>query len=148
METLTVTKVVEIEAPIEQVWTFVGTAEGLGRWFEAEVVLEGQDGGRYEERGIHHDRPYFIAGTVVKIEPPRELVVSCRLETTRDVMWPIYTTLAFRLESTPNGTLGKLVHSGFENLPEEYREDYLNGFEAEWGETFERFPSLVEADLA
>lgn len=148
METLAVTKEVEVEAPIDRVWPFIGTAEGLGRWFEAEVVLEHEIGGRYEERGAHDGRAYFIAGTVVKIEPPRELVVSCRVETTPEATWPVYTTMTFTLKSTEVGTMVKLVHSGFENLPEEHREGYVKGFTAGWTATFERFPTVIQAELA
>jgi uncharacterized protein YndB with AHSA1/START domain len=148
MESLAVTKEVEVEAPIDRVWPFVGTADGLGRWFEADVVLEDSPGGRYEERGAHGGTPYVIAGTVVKIEPPRALVVSCRIETTPESMWPVYTTMSFTLHSTANGTVVRMVHSGFENLPEEYREGYLKGFNAGWSATFDRFPSVIEAELA
>ena len=148
MEPLSVIKEVEVGAPIDRVWHFVGTAEGLGRWFEAEVVLEQKAGGHYEERGAHEGVPYLIAGTVVNIDPPRELVVSCRIETTPESTWPIYTTMTFTLKTTDVGTMVKLVHSGFENLPESYREGYLKGFHAGWSATFERFPSVIEAELA
>jgi uncharacterized protein YndB with AHSA1/START domain len=148
MESLAITKAVEVEAPIDRVWPFIGTASGLGRWFEADVILEGSPGGRYEERGAHSGSPYFIAGTVVKIEAPRELIVSCRIETTPEAMWPVYTTMAFTLESTANGTLVTLVHSGFENLPEDYRDGYLKGFNAGWSATFDHLPAVIETELA
>lgn len=143
MEPLAINLAVYVAAPVERVWPFIGTAEGLGRWFNAEVEMEPTPGGYYVERGSHGGSPYVIGGHVLSIEPLRGLSVSCRVETTPDYTWPVYTTMTFTIEAVDGGTRVTLLHSGFENLPEVYRQDYFDGFTAGWGATVPRLAAVV-----
>lgn len=149
METLAIHLDVLVAAPIERVWPFIGTAEGLSRWFnDAHVELDPTPGGHYFERGTHGGSSYIIAGHVLTYVPLRELSVSCRVETTPDSTWPVYTTMTLRVEAEGDSTRVSLVHSGFENLPESYRQAYFDGFTAGWGQSVPRLAEIVVADLA
>lgn len=144
MEALAIRIDVFVEAPIERVWPFISTAEGLSRWFnDAHVEMELVPGGRYVERGNHGGSPYVIAGHVISVEPLRGLSVSCRMETTPERTWPVYTTITFSLAAEDGGTRVTVVHSGFENLPEAYRQAYFDGFTAGWGESVLRLATVV-----
>lgn len=142
MEPMTYRKEIDLSAPLERVWSFIGTGEGLSRWFNAQVTLETRLGGRYEERKSFGNPPHVIGGHVIDYEPPRRLVISCRVETTPEATWPVYTTIRFLLLPTDNGTHLDIEHSGFENLPEAYRDRLFAGFTQGWNHEIE---TLIQA---
>jgi uncharacterized protein YndB with AHSA1/START domain len=147
MESLIVRAEVEIAAPLETVWPFVGTAEGLGRWFRAKVVMETHPGGFYEEIGSHDGiNQYRLAGSVVSIDPPNEVVLSCRVED-EEMVWPVYTTLTMRLTESEGRTMVSIEQSGFENLPEEYRVRMSKGFTSGWNQTMPHLAVVVKEAL-
>ena len=148
MEEFAIRKEVEIDATPDQVWPYIGTGTGLGKWFgNATVSMEEKDGGHYEERGSFDNSPYVIAGRVVTIQPPRKLILECRVETSPESTWPVYTTMTFTLEKVNGGTKVTLVHSGFEKLPEAYRENMHTGFTYGWGSSFPRLAEVVQHEL-
>lgn len=144
MKPLTIRKEVEIAAEPERVWQFVGTQDGLQKWWlPNQVLLEERLGGRYEERGVGGSgRAFRLSGTVVAYDPPRRLELSCRGEQ-GGVSWPAETRITVALEAIPRGTRVTVTHSGFDALPAEYAEEARRGFEAGWQRVMERLPRIA-----
>jgi uncharacterized protein YndB with AHSA1/START domain len=126
---------IEIDAPIERVWHFVGTQEGSLKRHQLERVpgrtdyqaetLEARVGGRYELRGVYEGTPFRIVGEVLAYDPPHLLALSWREE-----QWPVETLVRFRLQEAGGRTYLTVIHNGFEHLPSEYREKTLKEYEA------------------
>ncbi len=132
MDVIEIRNEITIAAPIEGVWPYIGTGDGLSRWLDADVTLEAYPGGRYEERKRTGSPRRVLRGSVIAIHPPRELTLSCRLETTPGKTWPVFTDVTFALAATGAGTRVTIVHSGFENLPPAYRDETWHAFSQVW----------------
>ncbi len=102
-------KEVTIAASPERVWPLISTAEGLRRWWGATIDLEAKAGGRCEERGVLHGRPYALRGVVSTWEPPRHLVLSMqRVE--GEGLAPIDSTIAIELRPIgPDGSATRVI---------------------------------------
>ncbi len=132
---LHIRKEIEIGAPIERVWHFVGTQEGSlarhrgegvpGRVEYETETLEARVGGRYELRGVYEGASFRIVGEVLAYDPPQLLALSWREE-----QWPVETLVRFRLKEDAGRTHLTVIHNGFEHLPVEYRERALKEYEA------------------
>jgi len=137
---------IEIEAPAAAVWPFVGTADGLRTWWEASVrriTLDPHVGGRFE-LVVEFDRIYTIVGQVVTYDPPRVLVLTWRETDGQNGEWPTETLVTFTLTERAGRTLVRVVHSGFDRLPEAYREAERRSYENGWTqEEMERLRALV-----
>lgn len=140
MENWDIRKTIECSATLEEVWPLIGTGEGLGRWLVAEIELASVLGGRYRER---HADQQIIGGHVIQLEKPHTLVLSCRVETTPETTWPIYTTLEMKLTCANGGTRLSVWHQGFENLPEAYREQMFETFATRWVAAVGRLEELL-----
>ncbi|MBI3998831.1 MAG: SRPBCC domain-containing protein [Armatimonadetes bacterium] len=148
MQPLTIRKEIDIDAPIDRVWWFVGTQEGNlarhraesvpNRWEYQDELLEERVGGRYELRGVFEGKPFHIVGQVVAYDPPRLLAL-----TWREQDWPADTLVTFRLTEEAGRTRLTVIHSGFENLPPEYRHRAFEEYEAGRQRGFEALQALL-----
>lgn len=143
MEKMTIHQEVTIDTPTAQVWPFVGTQAGLSAWWGATVTVEEWVGGRYEERGAHGTFSYHLVGRVIAYEPPRLFAYTMRERLPDGVEWPVDTTVSITLTESVGQTTVTLVHSGFENLPVEYRERKLTGFARGWQRELAQLPAIV-----
>ena len=100
-------KEIEIEAPAEQVWAYVGTQAGLQQWWGAQIFLEEAEGGRCEERGALDGVPYHRVGKVTIYDPPRQLHLTFQAVTAQT--WPAYTTISLTLSEAGQRTLVTVV---------------------------------------
>ena len=57
-------KRIQIAAPVEQVWRYVGTAARLCEWWGVQVRMQEREGGYFEEegeeRGLAYRRIYGV----------------------------------------------------------------------------------------
>ena len=143
MDKMTIHQEVTVDAPAGRVWPFVGSQAGLSAWWGATVSVEGWVGGRYEERGAHGTFSYHLVGQVIAYEPPRHFAYTMRERLPDGSEWPVDTTVSITLTETAGRTTVTLIHSGFEQLPSEYRERKLNGFTRGWQRELAQLPSVV-----
>jgi uncharacterized protein YndB with AHSA1/START domain len=129
-------KTVRLRAPVSRVWRALTDAEEFGTWFR--VKLEGpfvagtKVRGRITHPGYEH----------VTMEVQVERVDARRLFSFR---WHPYavdpavdysaeptTLVEFRLEEIPEGTLLRIVESGFDRIPAERRAEAFRMNEGGW----------------
>lgn len=138
-EELTIRLDLLIDAPVERVWSFLASEDGMRAWqgawrFEPRLGGETLFYINFETGSIEPDgAAYRMTGRVTVFEPPRRLAFTWRQEDLNSgVAWPEDTLIAFRLEPEGAGTRVYLEHSGFERLPAEYArsmyEDYSQGW--------------------
>lgn len=135
---LAIVKSIEVHAPAERVWWFVGTQEGNRVRHRAEStpahsytgeLLEERPGGRYELRGLYEGAPFRVVGQVLRYEPPRLLVMTWREAFDDGSGWPADTLVTVRLAEYFGRTRLTVIHSGFERLPAEHRGETFKGYE-------------------
>lgn len=122
----TIRKEIEIEAPPDRVWRYVATQEGCRQWFctaaeDYDLILEPRQGGRFEERLVAHGKPYHAVGKVLVYDPPRTLALSYRVVAGGGDPWSVDTRVTITLTEAGGGTRVRIVHSGFESLPDAVR---------------------------
>ena len=66
-----VSRSVELDAPVEEVWAAVTEAGALGAWLDGEVEIEPRPGGRVS---LTEPDGAVSRGTVETVDPERELV--------------------------------------------------------------------------
>lgn len=117
MSTDRIEREVTIEAPIERVWTLITEPEHVGVWFgDAGADIDLRPGGEIQFRWHEHGDSL---GTVVAVEPPRRFAYrwvslpSARGQAPTDANT---TLVEFTLEPAGQGTLVRVVESGFDAL--------------------------------
>lgn len=145
MNSIVVSKEVEIDAAAARVWHFVGTEVGLQKWWlPHRITLEARLGGRYEERSVTAAGMGFrLSGSVLAYDPPRRIEMSCRLERDDGVSWPEATRISMTLTKISGRTRVSVAHGGFERLPEAVRREALASHEAGWERLMKRLGAIV-----
>ena len=106
-----------INAPVERVWALITEAEHLGRWFgDAGAEIDLRPGGAMVLRWADHG---ISRGRVVTVEPPHRF--SYRWAPFKDPGGdePVEgnsTLVEFTLEPKDDGTLLRVVETGFASL--------------------------------
>ncbi len=147
MKPLVIRKEVVIDAPVARVWAFVATQDGLQKWWHPHRIrLEERLGGRYEEEGeTAAGETFRLFGTITTYDPPQGVEMSCRGDFGDGTTWPADTYIAITLQEQNGRTHVTVLHSGFERLPEAYRERVFKGIGAGWARVMERLPRFLRA---
>jgi uncharacterized protein YndB with AHSA1/START domain len=104
---------IAIAASAHDVWRAIVVAEVRAGWW-AYLDLDATVGGRVEERWTDGGgREMFTSGEVTEIVIDRLLVLSWA-----DDDWPTTTRVEIRLADTGGTTLVRLLHTGWEALPD------------------------------
>ena len=75
MDDLSVTSVIAIEAPIEEVWTALTTPDVIKHWFfGVDTQTDWKVGSSIVHAGVYQGKPYVDKGEILRFEPPRLLV--------------------------------------------------------------------------
>lgn len=148
-EPLVVRREIEIDAPLERVWPYIGTAAGYARWScppaaEHDVVLEPKVGGRFEDRMVVGGREYYSVGEVVAYEPLRRIAVAERSGATDPTGAQHASTFTITLTDLGGRTRVTVEHRGFESLPTARRRDAFNSFDRGWADAIEMLKALAE----
>jgi uncharacterized protein YndB with AHSA1/START domain len=105
-----------LKHPIDRVWTALTTAEGLAGWFGSTAEIDLRPGGRlflrWDELGAEG------TATVETVEPPHRFSFWWGIEGLPDDD-PRRTLVEFTLTAVEEGTLLRLVESGFAQVEEE-----------------------------
>ncbi|CAN5693509.1 hypothetical protein BH10CHL1_BH10CHL1_03670 [soil metagenome] len=108
----TIHKAIEIKAPIEHVWRYIGTEAGLRQWLGSDIRLDAKQGGRCAERSLFNGKPLYLAGEVKVYTPPHQLILEFRREEEPEA-WPAFTVLSITLKENGGRTLVTLEHQAF-----------------------------------
>jgi len=144
-------KRIELTAPVSRVWRAITDYREFGEWFRVKLegpFVEGQiTRGRITYPGYEH---VVWEARVQKIEPERLFsftwphIKSFDKETYSPDYSNAPTTLVeFRLEPTKAGTLLTLIESGFDQLPEDFREENFRRNDGGWTEQMKNIESHV-----
>lgn len=80
---------------------------------------------------------------VITYDPPHRIEMSCREERGAGLAWPADTLISITLSEIFGRTRISVTHSGFEALPDEYREQTIRAHEAGWERSMRRLRALV-----
>ncbi len=122
-----------VDAAPGRVFAALSTPSELMQWWTdpsscAAVAWEmdiGPGGGwRSRWRWTHDGSEFELWGEVLEVDPPRLLTVSWR-----DERYPGFpaTTVRYELESSGDGTMVRVTHSGFDDVRPDY-DDYNGGW--------------------
>jgi len=148
MSTDSIEREVSIEAPIERVWEALTTAESIGMWFGIGVpaTIDLRVGGIMV---INHGDHGIFSTLIVEVDPPRAFSYRWASAYPDELATAINSTLVqFTLRSAGDGTVLRLVESGFDaldipvNRPDASYESHSNG----WAGVIARFAEYVTSN--
>jgi uncharacterized protein YndB with AHSA1/START domain len=134
MSTDSIEREISIEAPIERVWEALTNAESIGTWFGvgAAATIDLRVGGVMV---INHGDHGTFQTLIVAVDPPRTFSYRWASAFPGELATKENSTLVeFTLRSTGDGTILRLVESGFDALdipadrPDATLESHSNGW--------------------
>ncbi|MDZ7887249.1 MAG: SRPBCC domain-containing protein [Mycobacterium sp.] len=136
MDTLDITRSIDIAAPITRVWSALTEADLIAQWFGDSAEFEAVAGGTGFFGWTHHGKHRVL---VAQAEKPRLLVYRWAREADTDPVPGNSTVVRIELSEIEGGTRLALVESGFEELqnPEAAHAENQGGWTAELGELVE-----------
>jgi uncharacterized protein YndB with AHSA1/START domain len=145
MDAFTIHKQIDIDAPIERVWGFVGTQVGSQKWrLPDRVTFEERVGGRFEEHvATGRATTFRLVGRVVTYEPPHRIEMTARKENEDGSGWPAETLISITVIERPGGARVTVTHSGFERLPPEDRDAEVRTYEGGWERMVRRLATIA-----
>jgi uncharacterized protein YndB with AHSA1/START domain len=129
-------KTIEIKAPVSRVWRALTDHREFGTWFH--VRLEGPfvpgkaTGGQITYPGYEHVRMEVV---VQKLQPERLFAFTWHpfaVDPKIDYSHETPTLVEFTLEPSKNGTLLRVVESGFDKIPPHRRDEAFRMNEGGW----------------
>ncbi len=141
-------KTIELKAPVSRVWQALTDYEEFGTWFRVKIEQPFRPGevsrGKITIPGFEHIR---WEANVQKMEP--ELFFSFTwhpfaVDGARDYSSEPPTLVEFRLRKTAEGTLLRVVESGFDKLPKDRRDEAFRMNDGGWGSQMKNIKAHVE----
>lgn len=164
-------KQVTLRAPVSRVWAAIANAQEFGRWFgveldgdfevgkpitgsfkggfDEEMIIEHQKKLGLEPSGIKLPEPGFVFCTPERIEPEGYFSfrwVPYGIEAGIDPKTEPTTLVEFHLQKAVEGTLLKIIESGFARVPAHRRERAFRMNESGWSGQAENIRTCVEND--
>jgi uncharacterized protein YndB with AHSA1/START domain len=141
-------KTIELKAPVSRVWRALTDHNEFGAWFRVRLegpFVAGQvSRGQITYPGYEHLRWEAV---VQKLEPERLFSFTWHpyaVDPTEDYSGEPSTLVEFTLEKTANGTLLRIVESGFDKLPNKRRLEAFRMNEGGWSEQIKNIARHVE----
>jgi len=128
-----------LDVPRDEVWAAITEPERISKWFGKETELDLRPGGS----GVFRWENVEVNVVVEEVDPPRKF--SYRWEPSQVPTGGPTTLVEFTLEEVPEGTVLRLVESGFAELSPKSREDNDEGWTAELAELQEYLATRVGA---
>ena len=120
-------KKILLRAPRERVWRALTDSAEFGTWFRAKLDGPFEAGKRLRGRVTYPGYEHVTFDVIVeRIEPQRLFSLRWHpyaVDPKVDYSKEPTTLVEFRLEEAPEGTLLKLVESGFDKLPSHRRDE-------------------------
>jgi uncharacterized protein YndB with AHSA1/START domain len=141
-------KSIELKAPLPRVWRALTDHEEFGKWFRVRLdgpFVPGEvSRGNMTYPGYEHLKWHAI---VEKMEPMRRFSFTWHpyaIDPKVDYSSEPSTLVEFTLEATANGTLLRVVESGFDKLPPHRRDEAFRMNDRGWGMQMENIGKHVE----
>jgi len=129
----TLSHLVPIKATPDKVYAAIATQAGNRGWWTADSVVDSRLGGKaefgFDKRGM------VFRMSIDKLTPGKEVVMSCHGDQPE---WN-GTTLEWKIEPTPEGSVLKFTHRGWRQPT-----DFCIGCNSMWGNLMFRLKSFVE----
>ena len=136
---------VQIDAPVEVVWSIVTEPDHIGRWLSDSAEIDLRPGG---ELVLKWDQLGTAPGTVERVEPPH--LFAFRWVTPEPDRDPgahegYFTLVEFQLRTEGDGTLLRVVESGFASVDgtEQEKADLAAGHTSGWGSFLDQLAEYV-----
>lgn len=142
---------VQIDAPVDTVWSIVTEPQNIARWFASSAEVDLRPGG---DLLFRFESGMDGKGIVEKVEPPHLFTFRWTSpEPERDMVAAqgYYTTVELSLRAEGQGTLLRVVESGFAALEGTEAENAVlaERHEGGWGMFLERLAGLAtSADVS
>ena len=140
-------KTIELKAPISRVWRALTDHHEFGTWFRVRLdgpFVPGQvSRGQITYPGYEHIRWQAV---IQKMDPERLFSFTWHpyaIDQNQDYSGEPPTLVEFTLQSTPSGTLLRIVESGFDKLPSARRLEAFRMNDSGWSEQIENIVSRV-----
>ena len=140
-------KSIEIKAPVSRVWRALTDYREFGEWFRVKIEGPFQPNqvsrGQMTYPGYEHVRWEAV---VQKIEPERLFSFTWHpygVDPKVDYSKETPTLVEFTLEKTANGTLLKVIESGFDKVPADRRAEAFRMNESGWTEQVKNIEAYV-----
>ena len=145
-EKMVVQQEVFIDAAPDQVWETLAGAAGITQWL-GPSTYEPRVGGPITFDVSHDSGQYHMFGEVVTFDPPHTLAFTWTEQEIGKDPWPLATLVTLTLNAENDGTRVKLVHSGFEHLPDEIAQSQFESYTQGWAvrPVLEGLKSLIES---
>ena len=117
-----------IHSPMHIVWNFLNREEEIKKWWPVE----------FKEEGILDDKSGF-SGHIITVDKGRKISFSWTCST-----WPCETTVTLNSYPEPAGTILEVTQEGWEDFPEEERENVMSYSETYWHGLLKNLKSLAE----
>jgi uncharacterized protein YndB with AHSA1/START domain len=142
-----VEKQIELKAPVARVWRALTDYREFGEWFRVKLdgpFVPGQPStGHITWPGYEHIKWEAV---VVKMEPEKYFSYTWHpyaIDPKVDYSKETPTLVEFRLEKTANGTMLRVTESGFENIPDERREEAIRKNDGGWAQQMKNIETYV-----
>jgi uncharacterized protein YndB with AHSA1/START domain len=131
---------IQIDAPLERVWSMVTEPEHIGRWLSDSAEIDLRPGG---ELMLRWDKLGTAPGTVERVEPPHVFAfrwVTPEPDRDASAQEGCFTLVEFVLRAEGDGTLLRVVESGFASVDgtERQNAELAARHEGGWGSFLDR----------
>jgi len=138
-----------LKAPLAKVWTALSDAESFGEWFGASLKGQRFVPGEYTRGNITYPGYEHLMFDVLveRVEPQRVLAFRWHpyaVDPAMDYSHEPMTLVVFELESVKDGTLLRVVESGFDRIPVSRRDEAFRMNDDGWAEELERIKAYVD----
>ena len=140
-------KEIEIAANIEKVWAAIGDYRNFGKWFQVNLDQPFETGGvstgSFDIKGFEHIKWH---ANVVEVSPPNYLSLNWHpyaIDPNTDYSNETPTLCEFILTQIANGTLVRIIESGFENLPRSRQDEAFRMNDQGWSIQIARIHDFV-----
>lgn len=113
---------VVLNAPMNEVYRYLTTVEGLLQWIAVDAVVEPTPGGKLQWT---HENGATMLGRFIELDPPRRLVFAYGWKGDLMGVAPESTTVEITLDENDGKTTLLLTHS---SIPPDVVDDHLRGW--------------------
>jgi uncharacterized protein YndB with AHSA1/START domain len=138
-----------LKAPLDKVWKALSDAESFGEWFGASLKGQRFVAGEHTRGSITYPGYEHLMFDVLveRVESPRVLAFSWHPyahDPAVDYSHEPMTLVVFELESVKDGTLLRVVESGFDRIPLSRRDDAFRMNSSGWTEQMTSIQAYVD----
>lgn len=149
MEKIGVERSIWIDAPIEKTWEAVTDPVKLGEWYapgspwKISLLEMGAGVEFHHSPNRHHSATEVtvLKATIISLDPPREFGLRWDPDATYPEMVQITT---FTLTEEDGGTRATIDESGYEGIPANERQEWLDSISSGYGMSMENLKAMVE----